>query len=319
MIEHEVVFTSAGLRLSATLTVPGGHAPRPCVLLMGGSGQVDGDENHKRFPINVMSEMAHHLAARGVASLRYDKRGVARSEGDYWQTGFYDNIADATTAMAFLSSRDEVEEDKIFLLGHSEGAYIATSIAAAAATVDATPSPGGAGSPAGVVLLAGGARNAEEELVWQARQVADSLTGLNAYLIKLLRIDVTKSQRKQIDRIKRSRSNWFRVQLLNKVNAKWMRELLAYDPAKDLPLIRVPVLAITGSKDIQVSPDNLERMASLLTAPFEAHVLSDVTHLLRRETGPGGIGTYKKQVRPPMDERVPTLIGDWLERQINAP
>ena len=170
---------------------------------------------------------------------------------------------------------------------------------------------------AGAVLLAGGARTGEEELRWQAGRVIETLTGFNAFLIRLLRIDALKSQAKQLDKIKRSTADSYRVQL-RKLNAKWMREFLAYDPAADLVRIKVPVLAITGAKDIQVDPANLERMTALLTAPFESHVVPDVTHLLRSETGPGGLATYKKQAQRPVDPRVLSLVGDWAQKQAAA-
>jgi hypothetical protein len=72
-------------------------------------------------------------------------------------------------------------------------------------------------------------------------------------------------------------------------------------------------LRLSGSL---VDPGNLERMAGLVTAPFESHVLPGVTHLLRSEVGPGGISVYKKQVQKPVDARVFELIIAWLNRQI---
>jgi hypothetical protein len=306
MNEKEVVFTSEGLRLSGSLTVSEESERSPCVLMFSGSGRVDRNENQKKLPIDVMGRLAVLLAERGIATLRYDKRGVGASEGVFWEAGFYDNVADASAALAFLRTHDRIERGKIFFLGHSEGAYIATRLASETADV------------AGVVLLAGGARTGEEELRWQAEQVAGSLTGFNAWLIKLLRIDVTKAQSKQLAKIRRSNRDWYRVQLVRKMNAKWMREFLSYDPADDLGRIDSPVLAITGSKDIQVDPGNLERMAGLVTAPFESHVLPDVTHLLRAEAGQGGISTYKKQVEKPVDPRVSDLIVIWLKRQIEV-
>ena len=306
MIDRDVVFTSAGLRLRGSLSVSDSPERSPCVLMVTGSGRVDRNENQKKLPINVMGRLAGLLAQRGIASLRYDKRGVGASEGLFWDTGFYDNVLDASAALAYLRTHERVADDKIFLLGHSEGAYIVTRVA--------TETPG----VAGVVLLSGGARLGEEELRWQAEQVAGSLTGVNAWLVKLLRIDIIKAQRKQLEKIKRSNKDWYRTQLVGKVNAKWMREFLAYDPADDLRRIEVPVLAITGSKDIQVDPGNLERMEGLVAAPFESHVLPDVTHLLRSEAGPGGLSTYKKQVQKAIDPRVPDLIIAWLERQIGS-
>jgi pimeloyl-ACP methyl ester carboxylesterase len=306
MIEQEVAFTSEELRLSGTLALPQADGRYPCVLMIPGSGRVDRNENLKRLPINVFGELSRHLADRGVGSLRYDKRGVGSSQGDYWTKGFYDSASDATAALLSLRAQPQVDAGKIFLLGHSEGAYVAALLAARQAGI------------AGAILLAGGARPGEEEMKWQAIQVAAGLTGLNRWLLRLLRIDVAKSQQKQLDKIKRSASDSYRVQL-RKINAKWLREFLAYDPSPDLATIRIPVLAITGGKDIQVDPANLSRMAELVQGPFEYHVVPDVSHLLRPENGPPTLSTYKKQVREPIDPRVVALIVRWLEQEIEGP
>ena len=272
------------------------------MILITGSGQIDRDENAKHFGINVFNELSRHLAERGLDSLRYDKRGAGKSEGDFWSAGLYDNAADVAAAVEFVRAQQSVGTGKIFLLGHSEGAYLAAKVAA--------ETPG----LAGVVLLAGGARPCEEELRWQAVQIAKGLTGFSAFLVKLLRIDVVKTQAKQLERIRRSTADWFRVQLVAKVNAKWMREFLAYDPAADLSRVSCPVLAITGEKDIQVSPDNLQLMASLVKAPFESHVVPDVTHILRADPGPPRLAAYREQAKRPLDPRVVDLILEWLER-----
>jgi uncharacterized protein len=76
-----------------------------------------------------------------------------------------------------------------------------------------------------------------------------------------------------------------RIQLVVKLNAKWMRDFLAYDPAPDLARITVPVLAITGSRDLQVDPADLQTMAELTTGAFERHLLPGVTHLMRPDSG----------------------------------
>ena len=304
MVEQEVAFVSDGLRFSGTMAAPAADGRFPCVLMIPGSGQVDRNESVKKLPINVFGELSRHLADRGIGSLRYDKRGVGRSEGDHWKKGFNDTLTDATAALAFLREHQQVRSDKIFVLGHSEGAYVATRLAVA--------DPG----LAGAVLLAGGARSGEEELKWQAVQVAAGLKGFNAWLVKILRIDVLKAQQKHLERIKGSTEDSYRIQLFNKVNAKWMREFLAYDPSEDLAKIRIPLLAVTGAKDIQVDPGNLERMAALVTAPFEHHAVPDVTHLLRSEAGAPSISTYRKQVRRPLDPRVVDLVLEWLGRHI---
>ncbi len=305
--DHEVTFESWGLRLAGTLSV--GEHPRrsACVITISGSGLVDRDENHKRFRLNVFGELAGHFKRSGFDSFRFDKRGVGASEGDFWTAGLSDNADDVEAAIECVRDHPLVKEDKIFLVGHSEGAYLATKVAAR--------TPG----LAGVILLAGGARLGEDELRWQAHEVGNSIKGFQGFIIKLFRIDVMKSQAKQLERIKRSTADSFRVQLVAKVNAKWLREFVEYDPSVDLPKITVPVLAITGGKDIQVDPGNLERMAGLVKSPFESHVLPEVTHLLRADPNPPGLSTYKEQVKRPLDPQVVALIMNWLERQCGSP
>lgn len=305
-IEQEVTFQSGPLRLAGTLTLPGAEGRFPAVLLIPGSGRVDRDESAKRLAINTFGEMAPYMAEQGLATLRYDKRGVGASEGSFWDAGFFDNVSDALAALSFLKSDERIRPDGIFLLGHSEGALTSTRMATTGAGV------------AGVVLLSGSAHRGEDILVWQAQQVFKGMRGLNKWLIDLLHLDVQKMQKKQLDKIRRSTRNWYRVQLIGKMNAKWLREFMAYDPAQDLPKICVPVLAITGSKDIQVDPADLGRMAELVTSEFERHEVPDMTHMLRAEPGEPTLSTYKQQVRQPLDERLLPLIAGWLHKHVPA-
>lgn len=312
MREEEVSFVSAGLRLAGTLAFPS-RAPDtpsgvyrrafPAVLMIPGSGPVDRNESAKRFPLNIFGQLAEQLAEEGFCSLRYDKRGVGASEGNFWNAGFFDNIADAEAALVFLRAHKRVKAGEVFVLGHSEGAYIATRLAAEHPEL------------AGVVLIAGGARSPEEELKWQARRAAETLTGLPRLLAKLLRLDLVRSQEKQIQRAKQARQDSYRVQLFGRVNAKWLRELLSYDPTLDLSRISCPTLALAGAKDIQVDPGNLERMAELVKAPFAYHLVPDLTHLLRAEAGQPTLTSYRRQARQPVDPRVMKLVLEWLKRQ----
>jgi pimeloyl-ACP methyl ester carboxylesterase len=304
--EQEVKFTSGTFNLAGTLATPDGDGPFPGVLLIAGSGQVDRNENHKKLAINVFREIASYLAEHGIATLRYDKRGVGASEGNYWETGFFDNVSDAASALKYLKAQKQIRPESVFLLGHSEGALIATRIAAEGADA------------AGIVLLGGPGRSGEEVLKWQAQQVVKGMRWLNKWLIKLLRINVAKAQQKQIDKIKRSVKDSYRVQLIVKLNARWMREFIAYNPAEDLPRIRVPVLAITGAKDIQVDPRDLKRMSEIVQTDFEYHELPNVTHILRVEEGEPTLSNYKKQVQQPVDSRILQLTLEWLRKKIDT-
>lgn len=301
---REVTFQSGPLRLAGTLLLPGTEGRYPAVLLLPGSGPLDRDENIQRLPINAMREIAEYLASQGIPSFRYDKRGVGASQGDYYCTGFFDCVTDAAAAVNWLRSQDEVRPDKVFVLGHSEGAGIAMRLAGTGAEV------------AGIILLAGWTQSGEDMLLWQAEQVVPGMGGFNAWLIRLLHIDIRKAQAKQLAKIKRSKKDWYR-QLHVKINAKWMREFLSYTPAGDLAKTRVPVLAITGSRDIQIDSAELVRMAELVKGEFEGHEVPDLTHMLRADTSSGrpSTKTYQEQIKKPVDARLLAIIGRWLKRQ----
>ena len=78
MIEHEVEFRSDNYKIAGTVAFPSLDGSFPGVLLIPGSGQVDRNENAKKLHINVFKEIAFFLADNGIATLRYDKRGVGR-------------------------------------------------------------------------------------------------------------------------------------------------------------------------------------------------------------------------------------------------
>ena len=304
MQEHEIKFKSDRLELAGTVALPDSGGPFPGLLFIAGSGQVDRNENHKKIRLNAFYDISHYLAQNGIASLRYDKRGVGQSDGDFWATGLYDNAQDAQAALQYLKQQKNIQPENIFILGHSEGAFIATKLA------------GGGAEVAGIILLAGGAQSGEAVLKWQVIQVTKGLKGINGWLIKILRINVSKAQEKQIDKIKQSTKDWYRQQLIAKINAKWLREFMAYDPASDLARITVPVLAITGSKDIQVDPADLERMAHIVKAPFELHLIQDMTHILRVEEGDSTIAKCKDEIKKPIEPKVLEIIVHWLENRI---
>ena len=268
--------------------------------MLPGSGVTDRDDNAKQLAINLFPTLASAIGELGLATLRYDKRGVGASEGDYWRIGFDDRLADAVAAIAWLEAQPEVDPERIFVIGHSEGALLAIRLAAGAAPV------------AGCILLAGSAKTGEETLLWQGRQIAQSLTGFSKWVVQRLHIDPEKQQRDYIARIKASKQDSMRIQLVQKLNAKWLREFLAYDPAVDLARIHVPVMAITGGKDIQVDPADLQRMAELIPGEVEVHVVPDVTHLFRPIAGKPTLSNYKEQIRNPVDPRVVTYIQAWL-------
>lgn len=295
----DLTLASGPETLAGTLITTEQSEPSPVVLLVSGSGPIDRDSNMKRLAIGVMAQVADRLAGDGLASFRYDKRGVGASTGDYTATGFHDNVTDAAAAIEMLRSRADLDPDRVFIIGHSEGALIATELAAADPRL------------AGVVLLSGTATMGEDVLRWQAAHVSETLPRAVKLLLRVLRQDVVRSQSKRLAQIKATTGATSRIQLV-KINAKWFREFMAHDPAPSLESIEVPVLALTGSKDIQVNPDDVERICRLVPARCSGEVVDDVTHLLRNDAGPPSVRTYKKQAKRAVDSGLLATASSWI-------
>jgi pimeloyl-ACP methyl ester carboxylesterase len=300
-----LTFRSGQATLAGTLATVDQTGPGPAVLLLSGSGPIDRDSDTKRLAIGVMGQVADHLAGQGLASFRYDKRGVGASSGDYKSTGLYDNVADAGAAVDTLRARPDIDPDRLFVIGHSEGALIAAELAAADPSL------------AGVVLLAGTATPGEDVLRWQAEHISASLPRPVKFLLRVLRQDVVRTQTKRLAHIKATTGDTARIQLV-KINAKWFREFMAHDPAPSLASIQIPVLALTGSKDIQVNPEDIERICQLVPADCSGQVIDDLTHLLRTEAGPPSVRTYKKQAKRPVDPALLATTSTWIRQHVTS-
>ncbi|MGA3020263.1 MAG: alpha/beta fold hydrolase, partial [Bryobacteraceae bacterium] len=152
--EEDVTYENqaAGIRLAGTLTIPQGKGPFPAVALITGSGPHDRDEalmDHKPFLV-----LADYLTRRGIAVLRTDKRGTAKSGGVYATATTADFATDTEAAIAYLKTRPEVDARKIGLIGHSEGGVIAPMVAARNKDVAFIVMMAGPGVPGDQIIVA---------------------------------------------------------------------------------------------------------------------------------------------------------------------
>lgn len=270
-LEEDVVFhqLNGNFDLAGTITLPKAQGIFPAIILISGSGPQDRNEEilgHKSFLV-----IADYLTQKGYAVLRYDDRGTAKSGGKFQDATSLDFARDAAAALAYLKTRKDIDSNKIALAGHSEGAMLAAMMAANDPSVNAIIMLAGPGIPGDQLLLM------QQELIAQVNEVnADEIketTARNRSLFNLIKqandlesakVAVEKKLKKISKTLSKSTlaayggTTEFIEQNLNAFINPWMFYFLRYDPAVDLKKIKCNVLALNGSKDLQVpSKENL--------------------------------------------------------------
>jgi fermentation-respiration switch protein FrsA (DUF1100 family) len=132
-------------------------------------------------------------------------------------------------------------------------------------------------------------------------------------LLRLFRTDLEKKVAANHARIRVTTTDIARIGGA-KVNARWTREFLDHDPREDLRRIAVPVLALTGEKDLQVDPADVDTVAALVRGPVEVHRVPELTHTLRRQEGPPSLGAYRKELRESVNQDVLATVVQWCRR-----
>lgn len=300
-ISDEVRFDSGEVNLAGTFLEP--PNAKAAALILSGSGRLDRDSNTAKIRLGVSLAIAEALKADRVSSLRYDKRGVGKSEGNFFDAGVAENYADACAAVGWLATRSP--DTAIYAIGHSEGALHAAHLAA-----DETV--------AGAVLIACPARTGEEVLSWQAAQIVPTLGPATKTVLRLLRIDPLKSQRKAFERVRSTSATTIRIQG-KKTNARWLRQFMDYDPAPIFKQIKAPLLVIVGSHDMQVPPADADAIRTLVAGPCDEQVVDEMSHLLRPDPESRGPRGYRKAVNEPVSPAVLQSITGWIDRQTTDP
>jgi len=319
-LAEPVTFPGAEASLAGTLTVPRGAGPFPSVVLIAGSGPNDRDETifgHKPFWV-----LADYLTRRGIAVLRYDKRGIGASGGDLAHATTLDFAADAAAAVAWLLTRRDIDPRRIGLIGHSEGGVIAPIVADKHRSV------------AFIVLLAAPGMDGQTILGLQAVLVARAAgvpggkIAQNQVLNRTIyaAVESARDQAEARARVgpllaKAAADGELPAATVDAqtaaVSSDWFRVFLSYDPLPALRQVRCPVLVLAGAKDLQVPPkENLPLLRQALAGNGDATVeeLPGLNHLFQTATT-GGVGEYaaiEETLSPAMLERV----ADWIAARV---
>jgi len=253
---------AGSVELAGTLATPAGRRDPPVAVLVSGTGPIDRDvtfAGHALFRV-----LAHSLARAGIASLRFDKRGVGGSGGDFSTAGPDEFVADVLGAVKHLSGREEFAADRIGLLGHSEGGMVALT---AAAAMVAPPfcvllaSPLLSGKDNLVVSFALLARGSLERdamfdryvselttLVRFARSGDTTVTRENAVALAAGLAPLIVNERTQLILGGGALSG---PQFLDLLSSPCLETSLSWDPGRVAPLVSSPVLVVYGAKDVQ--------------------------------------------------------------------
>jgi pimeloyl-ACP methyl ester carboxylesterase len=267
--------------------------PGPMVLILPGSGPVDRDGNAPGMDTDSLKLLARGLADLGISSLRIDKRGVGESYAagpsiEDLRFGTYVN--DAVQWLDFLRRRSDVS--KLYILGHSEGALVAT-LAAKRTSV------------AGLILLEGAGQPIAQIL---ARQLANAGASL-----KLQRLSKRISDRLEhgvaVPNVP--------VELLALYQPRVQRYLMSWmplDPASELASVTCPVLIVQGDTDLQVSVDDARKLSSALPSA-QLVVIPGMNHILKDapEDRAQNLATYGNSFLP-LDTRLLPVLADFLRQ-----
>ena len=316
-----------GHLLQGTLTIPEGKGPFSCAVLISGSGLQDRDESlmgHKPFLV-----IADYLTRNGIAVLRYDDRGVGGSVVEDRATlvnaTSEDFASDAAVMVHAVRNHSEIDSRRVGVIGHSEGGLIGPMVAVDDSKIEF------------VVMLAGPGVAGDELLpVQQARllettgadqEFIDSLVNVSMTLYELMETgtdeEVLRKQMKELVAIQFEAQGIDVTEELFEqgvdeglevISSPWMQFFLFYDPAPTLAQVTCPVLALNGSKDVQVdASQNLTAIEQVKTESGNDITLVELeglNHLFQPATT-GAVSEYGK-IETTFDPEALAIMTAWL-------
>lgn len=284
--------------ITGSLAVPTTPMPQggyPAVVLVSGSGQQDRNSEvfcHKPFLV-----WAEYLAQHGIASLRYDDRGIGGSGGELTTATTFDFAEDAEQVFNFLRRQKDINARKTGIMGHSEGGVIAPIVASHNKKVGFVVLLAGPGSSGKDVLLQQNdailrLSGIEDENLLRTRLIClDSIYSLDtvtlARIIGIVERNTANLNAEQIDTIGLNRKSLF--PLTTQLAQPWFQTFIKLNPKEILNKVRCPILAINGGKDCQVlAGPNLEAIHKATTHNPHVEIVHfpDLNHMMQHcETG----------------------------------
>jgi pimeloyl-ACP methyl ester carboxylesterase len=257
--EQTVILKTKSGDISGSLLIPVAKTKIPLVIIIAGSGPTDRNGNQSSAENNSLKFLAEGLAKNGIASLRYDKRGIGESSAaieDEFSLRFDTYVSDVIDWISLMTA--DKRFSKVIVAGHSEGSLLGMIAAAKDKSVH------------GFISIAGVGRPADEVLKEQLSKVVQPVKELIFSMIDTLKKGDT------ISGVPVSLYSLFRPGI-----QPYMISWFNYDPQEEIKKLSVPVLILQGSTDVQVSETDAELLyksypkATLKIIPDMNHVLKE--------------------------------------------
>lgn len=278
-----------GGTMKGLLTNPEGEGPYPLMVIIAGSGPTDKDGNTNGLPgkNDSLKMLAEDLAAKGVASIRYDKRGIGQnlSLGGKEEDVRFDNfIEDAASWVQFAKS--DKRFSKVGIIGHSEGSLIGMT-AANESNADAFISIAGAGRPIDQVLIEQLEPQLSENLMKETKDILEQL-----------------KQGKQVKSFSGDLQNLFRLSV-----QPYLISWLQYNPQEQIQKLDCPVFIINGDRDLQV-PVKDAKLLHEAKKDSEYLIVDNMNHVLKEspEDREGNMAAYSNPDLPLAEGLVENII-----------
>lgn len=327
--EEEVTFKNKqtnDVTLAGTLTIPEGKGPFTAVILVTGSGPQDRNEallGHKPFLV-----LSDYFTRKGIIVLRYDDRGVAQSTGDHGAATTADFASDANAAVDYLLSRKDLNIGKIGIAGHSEGGVIAPLAASKNKQIDFIVLLAGTGIPGDSIL------NLQADLIARAMGAPeDALQATEKYRRDIINIAKANDDPAMIksaiiaynkNLIKNSSAEYLNLLSMTETDTlaavnfyanAWMHYFLNYDPQPTLRKLKIPVLAVNGTHDLQVPyKENLSAIEAALkegkNKQYSTMAFDGLNHLFQ-QSATGSPSEYS-HIEETFNEQAMEAIATWI-------
>ena len=288
--EEEITLNTQTGDIHGKLMLPESNTPCPVVIIIAGSGPTDMDGNSIGTGLtnNSLLYLARELAANGIASVRYDKRGIGKSSaaGTKEEELRFDHYIDDAAAWADKLAGD-ARFSKVVIAGHSEGSLIGMVAAKRSKAVKGYVSISGCGSPAYEIL--------EKQLQSQPAQIQKE----SAEICKELREGRIVAQ-----------VPFYLAALYRQSVQPYLISWFAYNPAVEIAKLNIPVLILQGDKDIQVGVEEAEKLHAAHPSS-SLYIIKEMNHVLKHcdtMQQMAQLATYSKPELPIKPELVSHIV-----------